>query len=133
LEAFGPGIFAGPIFDGGQAFGEAVGDGLEGATVAEVKIGHESAEGARGLAGRGLKTGLAGRGEGGGSRRADGRWRMTASISHGCGLRCYRLGGKSIWILVVLIHIFVLRVFASLREPSFTTTFFPAVWLFHFA
>ena len=57
LDAFGPGIFARPLFDCGQALGEAVGDGLEGAGVAEVKPGHEGAEGARGLAGRGLEPG----------------------------------------------------------------------------
>ena len=42
---------AGPVLDGAEALAEAVSDGLEGAGVAELVEGHESAIGARGLAG----------------------------------------------------------------------------------
>ncbi len=42
---------AGPVFDRAERCAEAVGDGLEGAGVAELEEGQEGAEGARGLAG----------------------------------------------------------------------------------
>ena len=47
-QAFAPAIFAGPVFDGGQAFAQFVGDGLVGAGLAELKEGQESGKGARG-------------------------------------------------------------------------------------
>ena len=68
VHAVGPVKAAGPFFDGGQAFVELVGDGLQGVGVAEVEVGQEGAEGARRFAGSGRET-RRGTGIGGGRRR----------------------------------------------------------------
>jgi len=44
VDAIGPPEAAGPFFDGADLFIEEIGDGVEGASVAEVEEGHKSAE-----------------------------------------------------------------------------------------
>jgi hypothetical protein len=60
VDAFGPTEFAGPIFDGGDAFAEGVGNVLMGAHLAQLKEGEEGVEGA------GSFTGPPGEGDFGG-------------------------------------------------------------------
>jgi len=54
-ETVGPIELAGPVFHGRKALGEAIGDGLKRAAMAELKPGHESAVGSRGFAGKAME------------------------------------------------------------------------------
>jgi len=51
VQAVAPLEFAGPFFDGGRVLAEGIGDGGQGAGLAELEVGEEGGEGARGFAG----------------------------------------------------------------------------------
>ena len=58
LDAVAPSVFTGPLLGGAESLAELIGDGLEGACVAELKESEEGAEGAGRLAGGAGERGL---------------------------------------------------------------------------